>query len=200
MHYFLFSLLGYLIGSFPTGVVLTRRKFGIDVREMGSGNIGATNVTRVFGWYAGGLVFAIDFVKGLVPLLLLRKYFPEDAWLLTLVGTALVLGHCFSAYLKFGGGKGVATSLGCLMAVVPVAALIAAGVYVLLLVTVKISAVGSLGGIIAALIYLAIVQPPWPAVTLVLAISFVVVLRHRSNIQRLTADLKNKKTKARSAG
>lgn len=185
LPYWLFALGGYLVGGFPTGVVLTRRKYGIDVREMGSGNIGATNVTRVFGWYAGVLTFLIDAAKGFVPLWLIARYLPGDPWVLALTGACLVLGHCFSPYLRLHGGKGVATSLGCLLAVVPGAALAAAVVYVALLATVRISAVGSLGGIAATLIWASIVRPPPPATTLVLAIAFIVVVSHQSNIRRL---------------
>lgn len=198
-RYIVWGVLGYLMGSFPTGVVLTRNKYGLDVREMGSGNIGATNVTRVFGWYAGALVFLIDFLKGLFPLLFLRYWYPHDAWVLTITGTSLVLGHCFSAYLRLGGGKGVATSLGCLLAVVPWAAVLGGLVYVLLLVTVKISAVGSLGGILAVLIYLGIVPPPQPAVVLVLAISTIVILRHHTNIKRLISDFRTKRSAMKKA-
>lgn len=183
---------GYLIGSFPTGVVFTRKKYGIDVREMGSGNIGATNVTRNFGWYAGALVFAIDFLKGLVPVFYVRRYF-ANPWAPAVVGLALVIGHCFSAFLRLRGGKGVATSLGVLLAVAPWAAVLAAVVYVVLLATVKISAVGSLGGMAALLAYLAIVPPPFPTLVLALGISVIVLVRHRTNIQRLLNDFQNRK-------
>src|ERR1700684_147405 len=94
--YILCVLGGYLLGSFPTGVVLSRRKYGIDVREMGSGNIGATNVTRVVGWYAGILVFLVDLAKGTLSLCYLRSRFPGEPWLLTTASLALVVGHCFS--------------------------------------------------------------------------------------------------------
>lgn len=199
LRYIVWAVLGYLIGSFPTGVVLTRNKYGLDVREMGSGNIGATNVTRVFGWYAGALVFLIDFLKGLFPLLFLRYWYPHDEWVLTIAGAALVIGHCFSAYLKFSGGKGVATSVGCLLAVAPWGALIGGLTYALLLLTVRISAVGSLGGLLAVWIYLAVVQPPQPVVVLVLAISSVVIIRHHTNIKRLISDLKSKRSPMKKA-
>ena len=189
-NHFFWILLGYLLGSFPTGVVLSRNKYGLDVREMGSGNIGATNITRVFGWYAGALVFLVDFLKGLFPLLFLRYWYPHDEWVLTYTGIALVFGHCFSAYLKFRGGKGVATSLGCLVAVMPWAAITGGAVYLLLLAVVRISAVGSLGGILAVLIFLVFDKPSLPATALVLAVSALVIVRHHSNIRRLVGDVK----------
>ena len=195
VRYLVAFIAGYLVGGFPTGVVLTRRKYGIDVREMGSGNIGATNVTRVFGWYAGVLVLLIDFLKGFLPLWAIQHYWPDDPWLLTAAGTALVLGHCFSPFLKLRGGKGVATSLGCLAIAVPYLALAATATYAALLIATRISAVGSLGGIITAAIYLAIARPAEPAAALVASISFIVVVRHRSNIVRLWETFRRRKRK-----
>lgn len=183
--YFVVGVGCYLLGSFPTGVVFSKRKYGIDVREMGSGNIGATNVTRVFGWYAGVLVFIVDFLKGILPLWALKLAFPDEPWFLAIGGIGLVAGHCYSLFLKMRGGKGVATSLGCLCVAAPWAALIAALLYVGLLLTVRISAVGSLGGIAGILLYTALAQPPTETVVLILGISFLVVIRHRRNIQRL---------------
>lgn len=175
----------YFVGGFPTGVVFTRNKFGIDVREMGSGNIGATNVTRTFGWTAGLAVFLVDYIKGLVPLLAIMKYFPDRPLLVPIVGTALVIGHCFSPYLRFRGGKGVATSVGCLSAVLPYAALIGGAVYVAALAIFRISAVGSLFGVVSVLTYIWLVPPPTTVLALVYGFSFIVLIRHHSNIRRL---------------
>ncbi|MEZ4751243.1 MAG: glycerol-3-phosphate 1-O-acyltransferase PlsY [Bdellovibrionota bacterium] len=175
----------YLVGSFPTGVVLSRRKYRIDVREMGSGNIGATNVTRVFGWYAGALTLVADFFKGLIPIYLTRHYFPELEWAPTIVGLGLVLGHCFSAYLGFRGGKGVATGFGCVAAFEPFLALLLAVVYVGLLLITRISAVGSLGGVAAALGYLVWKRPDQPFSSMLLGICGIILIRHIKNIRRL---------------
>jgi len=179
------AVLGYLVGSFPSGVVLSKYKFRIDVREMGSGNIGATNVTRVFGWGAGILTLATDFLKSFLPLYLLSDLYPGSPWLTTSTGISLVIGHCFSAFLGLKGGKGVATSLGCVAVVAPWLAVGATAVYIVLLAIYKISALGSLGGVAVAVGYLAVVQPSWSVATLVLALIGVVLFRHWSNIQRL---------------
>jgi glycerol-3-phosphate acyltransferase PlsY len=152
---------------------------------MGSGNIGATNVTRVFGWYAGILTLLIDFTKGYLPLFLLHRYFPDDPWLLTVGAFSLVIGHCYSLFLKFHGGKGVATSLGCLLFVAPWCAAIAVLTYMAFLLITKISAVGSLGGIAAALIYFAFVPSNRPAAALVVGTALIVMWRHKDNIKRL---------------
>lgn len=175
----------YLIGSFPTGVVLSRRKYRIDVREMGSGNIGATNVTRVFGWYAGALTLVVDFVKGFVPMYLTRRYFPGLEWAPTVVGLGLVVGHCFSVYLGFRGGKGVATGFGCVAAFDPLFSLGLAAVYVILLLVTRISAVGSLGGVAASLAYLFMKKPDPPFSLMLLGICGIILIRHVKNIRRL---------------
>ncbi len=193
MRILLFVLGGYLLGSFPTGVILSRRKFKIDVREMGSGNIGATNITRVFGWGAGATTLTIDFLKGFAPLALLRHYAPDWHWELSALGLSLVLGHCYSLYLGFKGGKGVATSLGCLIVVAPVLALACIPVYSVLLIVSKISAVGSLGCVFLSLLYPVLFKPDFPQLVLILGINLIVLVRHISNIQRLVRTVKGEK-------
>ncbi len=195
--YVVVPIAGYLIGSFPTGVVLTRRKYGIDVREMGSGNIGATNVTRVFGWYAGVWVLVVDFLKGYVPVWAVHKYYAGSYWLCFLAAMSLVLGHCFSLFLKFRGGKGVATSLGVIVVLLPWAAAVGTAVYAVVLAISRISALGSLAGITATWIYLLIDEPPRPISLLIIGISAVVIFRHRSNIERLWHDMKERKKKSK---
>jgi glycerol-3-phosphate acyltransferase PlsY len=182
--YYMIPFFAYLAGGFPTGVVLSRSKYGIDVREMGSGNIGATNVTRNFGWWAGVLTF--------LPLLALRHWLPAEPWLVTGTGTALVLGHCFSPYLRLRGGKGVATSLGCLLAVQPMAAVLAAAVYLTCLILTRISAVGSLVGMLLATLFVIERRCPAPVLTMVLAIAGIVFLRHRTNMVRLWEGLRGR--------
>jgi glycerol-3-phosphate acyltransferase PlsY len=175
----------YLLGSFPTGVALSRWKYGIDVREMGSGNIGATNITRNFGWSAGVFTFLIDFLKGFLPIYYLIHFTEIDRTLISYAGIALVFGHCFSVFLKGRGGKGVATSLGCLAATAPIPALIAAIGYVITLVTVRISAVSSLVGVVLVLGMVTFTSVTPETRVLVYAIAVIVVIRHFSNIQRL---------------
>lgn len=185
VHTVLVAAGGYLLGGFPTGVVLSRKKYGIDVREMGSGNIGATNVTRVFGWYAGVFVFLIDFVKGFLPIWFIYREFPQEHWLASVAAVALVAGHCFSPYLKGRGGKGVATSFGCLSILAPWGALIAAAVYFVCLLVFRISAVGSLWSVGSILIYLNWVKPEASVQGAIYGICFFVLIRHYPNIIRL---------------
>lgn len=189
------SIAGYLVGSFPTGVVLSKKKYGIDVREMGSGNIGATNVTRVFGWYAGVLVFLADFLKGYVPLWVTQKLIPDSPWCLTIVGAMVVLGHCYSLFLRFRGGKGVATSLGCLFMVAPWACVAASLVYIVSLALTRISAIGSLAGVVASFIYIGVSKPEPHVTVLILWVGLIIIVRHQSNIRRLWAGFSTGKGK-----
>ncbi|MBY0370811.1 glycerol-3-phosphate 1-O-acyltransferase PlsY [bacterium] len=176
-------LLAYLLGSFPTGVVLSRRKFGIDVREMGSGNMGATNVLRNFGWKAGLATFLIDGLKGYLAVALTQAWGVPELTLITAL--AVVIGHCFPIFLGFRGGKGVATTMGCFFAVSPGLGIWMAVAYVGALWASRISAIGSLVGVFVACLYATVHPGAAPYRTLVYAVSGVVWLRHYSNIRRL---------------
>lgn len=174
----------FLIGGIPTGVLISKRKYGLDVREVGSGNIGASNVRRVFGWYAGLLTFLIDFLKGSIPL-----WFSLQSGLnnqqVTWVGFGLVLGHCFSPFLRFRGGKGVATSLGVMIVVEPTCAAISLVTYLTAVTFSKTSAIGSLAGVIACVLYCVIGFKSMEYLKLVLGLCAIIVFRHQENLKRL---------------
>jgi acyl phosphate:glycerol-3-phosphate acyltransferase len=129
---FLLTCLAFVLGSFPSGVVLSRLLTGQDVRRMGSGNIGAANVVRTSGFKTGASVALLDIAKGVLPVL-----FGKQAGLghtaLALVALAAVLGHDFSLFLRFRGGKGVATTLGVAVVLAPLGTLLAAAAWVLTL-------------------------------------------------------------------
>ena len=118
-------VIAYFIGAIPFGVIIGRVFRGVDIRSYGSGGSGATNVNRTLGPVAGGAVLVADVVKGLVVVALARWAVEGDAWLIAAVGTTAVLGHMFPVYIKFKGGKGVATGLGALAVISPIAAVIA---------------------------------------------------------------------------
>jgi acyl phosphate:glycerol-3-phosphate acyltransferase len=143
--------LGYLAGSVPFGVLVTRALAGKDVRASGSGNIGATNVARVAGKKLGALVLALDALKGALPVLLALRLAPDQPWLHAAVGLAAFLGHVFPVWLGFHGGKGVATALGVTAVLLPWAALGGAVVWAALVATTRISSVGSLAAGLVAL-------------------------------------------------
>jgi acyl phosphate:glycerol-3-phosphate acyltransferase len=116
-------LISYLIGSIPTAVLVSRARAGKDIREMGDGNMGARNTTHVMGWRAGTLVAVIDFCKGMLVVLLMHAYNPSLDWQL-LAGICAVLGHDFPVFASFKGGQGMATTLGVLIILIPVEALV----------------------------------------------------------------------------
>jgi glycerol-3-phosphate acyltransferase PlsY len=118
-------VVAYFIGAIPFGVIIGRVFRGVDIRSYGSGGSGATNVTRTLGPVAGGGVLVADVGKGLVVASLARWAVEGDAWLIAAAGTTAVLGHMFPVYIKFKGGKGVATGLGALAVISPIAAVIA---------------------------------------------------------------------------
>jgi glycerol-3-phosphate acyltransferase PlsY len=185
-------LIGFLLGSIPTGFLIGRAR-GIDLRTQGSKNIGATNAFRVLGARWGGLVFALDVVKGLVAALVPRWLAggaTGDAVLTAelAAGVASILGHVFTPWLRFKGGRGVATSLGVFLGIIPVPTALAFLLWVILLFVSKRVSVGSIGAALAYpfLVYALAKDMPRGVVTVVTAaVALLVILRHTSNIRRL---------------
>ena len=192
------GLIAYLIGSFPTGYIVGRLR-GIDVRSVGSGNVGATNVTRVLGKQFGCPVFVIDFLKGLVAVLLavvLGHRFQVDAIgrdLCAAVGGIFsVVGHSYPVWLGFKGGKGVATSLGVIFGISWIAALIMSAVWIITFKATRYVSVASIAAAIAlpvamiTLLFLDELRSP-VLVYFSLCLAAIVVFRHRSNLSRLVS-------------
>ena len=182
-------LASYLVGSFPTGFLLVKWLKRVDVRTIGSGNIGATNVARIAGWWASALVFLVDAVKGMVavglvaPLLLAAPAPPERF----ACGVAAVLGHTFPVFLKFRGGKGVATTLGVLFAAMPEVALTAMLVWGLCVTLWKYVSVGSLAAALVVPVLQLVEHQSRVEILLGVAVALLIVVRHRENLQRLRA-------------
>lgn len=178
-------LAGYLAGSIPFGVLLTRWLRGKDVREEGSGNIGATNVARVAGKRLGVVVLLLDAGKGALPVLAAVHLFPERPLLHAAVGLAAFFGHVFPVWLRLKGGKGVATALGVLLVLVPLAALLGFLVYAVLLAALRISSVGSLVGGAAAVASAFVTRRPLEYSLLTALLFALMLLTHRGNIGRI---------------
>lgn len=176
---------GYLAGSVPFGLLVTRAFTRKDVRAEGSGNIGATNVARVAGKRLGALVLGLDALKGALPVALAAHLLPGAPGLHVAVGAAAFVGHVFPVWLRFRGGKGVATALGVLAVLLPAAALAGFGVWLLVVATTRLSSLGSLLGALAALgVAFTRGGPreyPWLAAGFLAAM----VWTHRGNLQRL---------------
>lgn len=151
-----FLSLGYLLGSIPFGKIVSYY-YGIDIQKRGSGNIGFANVRRIVGWRAGLITLAADIAKGFVPTLLTYEFINvEFAYF---VGLAAIIGHIFPIWLKFNGGKGIATGLGVILVINPISAIVGSLVYVLSCLTIKISSYSSLFGLIATTLIAIFISP-----------------------------------------
>ncbi len=176
-------LFAYLLGSIPTGLVLGTLS-GVDVRQGGSGNIGTTNVVRLVGWKAGLLTLLADMAKGIVPVLI-AILLDFDLAVQAQAGLAAFIGHLYPVFLKFRGGKGVATALGILATLTPWAVLVLIVVFALVAVTTRWVSLASISAAIVtpALVWSLSYGAPVFWVSLIL--STLVILRHKENIQRL---------------
>jgi glycerol-3-phosphate acyltransferase PlsY len=180
---------GYLSGSIPFGVVMTRLFLGVDVRSVGSGNIGATNVARAGGKGLAIAVFVLDVAKAVVPILVARRLLAgrADAELWTMaVALAAFCGHVFPVWLGFKGGKGVATGLGVFFVLEPWASVAGFAVWIGIYLTVKISSIGSLGGTAVCAVTVFILHGARSPVSWTgLVIAAIIFYRHKANIRRL---------------
>lgn len=172
-------LIGYFLGAIPFSFFVGKLK-GIDIRKVGSGNVGGTNVLRSAGGLYGGLAFFLDILKGYLPVLLVKN-FGIDAMLIA--GTFAVLGHCYPIYLKFKGGKGVATTFGVFIGIYPWSALVFFIVWLLIVIFTKYVSLASIIGLISGSLFALIMGKDYWVVFL--ALSLFSIYRHKSNIQRL---------------
>jgi glycerol-3-phosphate acyltransferase PlsY len=203
----LVAVIGYLMGAIPFALIISKRMGGIDISKRGSGNLGGTNVLRVLGFKAGAIVMALDLAKAFVPVLLARLIIGDSVlsiagftinwqWAQVITALMVMVGHSWSVYIKFRGGKGAAAYFGSWFAIWPVAALVGG---VILIVTVLLSKYMSLGSIIGSLSILCLfmiltltdISPPVYLIYSVIAAALI-VFQHRSNISRLQAGTENR--------
>jgi glycerol-3-phosphate acyltransferase PlsY len=177
-------VLAYLCGSVPFGLLVARAR-GVDPRQVGSGNIGATNVARALGKRTGALVLLLDALKGFGPVLGARLYWPGRPEIAAGAGLAAILGHVFPIWLKLHGGKGVATGLGVFLALSPIATAVAAALFAAIYATKRIVSIGSIAAATALPIAMLVRGEPLPFVLCGAAVWLLVLVRHRTNIQRL---------------
>jgi acyl phosphate:glycerol-3-phosphate acyltransferase len=182
----LLVVVGYVLGSIPTGILVARWQKGVDIRQHGSGNIGMTNVLRAVGKGAAALTLVGDLVKGLIPVLLACAWLTSP-WAISLVALAAVIGHMYPLFAGFHGGKGVATTLGTSIPLLPVPLLIAFVVWVVCIALRRRVSLGSLAAAatlpIAALFW----GPPAAYILYALVAAALIWYRHRENIERLLA-------------
>jgi glycerol-3-phosphate acyltransferase PlsY len=187
----------YLIGSIPCGLVMGKLK-GIDVREYGSGNIGTTNVLRTLGAKFGAIVLVADALKGVIAVLLARYIIGTPVGEMG-AGFAAVAGHDWSLFLKFKGGRGVATSLGALLPMAMPAPLSGvAGIVVFILVVLPSryvslgSIVGSVAAVVAMAVFLGLDRVPWEYLVYIVVVVALIIYQHRDNISRLLSGTESK--------
>ena len=193
------AVLAYLVGSIPTAYIFGRVLKGLDIREHGSGNMGATNAFRVLGRGPGTMVLILDIIKGIIPVTVLANVFGlQDALSLVIIAVATVAGHNWTVFLNFRGGKGMATSLGVLIGLA-----IQFQVLRIILLLVLITWTGlfllfgfvSLASITAAIVFpilMVIFLEPFPLVLLSIVLCVFIVFRHRSNIKRRAKGQENR--------
>ncbi len=179
----------FLIGAIPWGYVAGKASRGIDLRTLGSGGTGATNVLRTLGPGASAVVALLDILKGLLPVVIARSAGFNSAWVAT-AAVAAVAGHCWSPFIGFKGGKGVATGAGAAIALLPQLLLIVP-VMVIVVWTTKYVSLGSLTaaglGALLAVVYAAAGEIDWAAAVAILAIAGIITIRHEGNIRRLAS-------------
>lgn len=189
-------LIAYLIGALPFGLMVGRLAGGVDLREHGSGRIGATNALRTVGWAGAVLTFLLDLAKGAVAVLLIGWLYDagppgSPPWVAAAAGIAAVAGHIRSVFIGFRGGRGVATFAGAMLATAPWTFAIVVPIVVLVVWRSRFVSLGSLVGTVLAPIVAAILVPlgqaTWAGVVLALAGAMMVTLAHRDNIARLRA-------------
>lgn len=194
--------IAYLLGSIPTGYIAGRYLQGIDIREHGSGSTGATNVLRTIGKPAAAGVLIIDLLKGSLAIaavklaynLVPQSMLPLDwyAWLITIAALSAIIGHSKSIWLNFTGGKSVATTLGVLLVMNPVVALGTLASFGVVVAISRIVSLSSICGAIAVNILMIALHQPTPYIIFAVLAGSYVIIRHKTNIQRLSAGIEPK--------
>ena len=201
--YILTCLISYLVGSLPTGHLAGKLR-GIDIRAAGSGNIGATNVFRVLGRMAGVAVLAIDGAKGYAAArwapLLVEQFFPGASRenLALAAGAAAVVGHTCTCWLKFKGGKGIATSAGVGMAWAPAACLTTLGIWGVVFITTKYVSVASIVAAVALPVAVWVFQYGTKMTLVMTALAVLAIYKHKANIRRLAEGTENRAVSKRN--
>lgn len=188
-------LAGYLLGAVPVGLLVARWRRGIDIRQYGSGNTGATNVLRTLGWKASLVVFVADLVKTIVPVYI-AQVLTGSAWVEALAGVAAIAGHCWPVYARWSGGRGSTSSLAGLLVIQPIVALACLTVAVVTVLFTRFVSLGSLcamafGGIVMTYLVARGAAPIGDVVYIVGSL-LIVFVRHRDNISRLLAGTERK--------
>lgn len=190
MNEILLVICAYLLGSVPTGLLLAHA-LGINIREAGSGNIGATNVYRTVGRKIGILTLVGDCLKGLIPVLVARRLGLPDVWIAA-TGLAAFLGHVYTIFLGFKGGKGVATALGVFLGTSPLSVLGALLVFIGVLFRWRYVSAASITAAAVIPVLVALISGKAEMIAMSCVVAAIVIFRHRENIARLRAGTENR--------
>lgn len=206
------TILSYLIGSFPTAIIVARQVRGIDIRQHGSGNAGGTNVFRVLGWKAGVFVILMDMAKGLFATIVLARLmygpipfenstpFDDFTVVQIIAGCAAILGHVWTMFAGFRGGKGIATAGGMLLGIAPVEVAVAFGVFAVVFLVSHYVSLGSLSAAVAfpltmffrENVFMVDIEGYKTLIFFSIGISLLIIYTHRANIKRLLAGTENR--------
>ena len=206
------AVLSYLVGSIPTSIIVARASRGIDIRHYGSGNAGGTNVIRVLGWKLGVLVIMADMAKGLLATIVLARLmygsipftnatpFDDFTVVQIIAGCAAILGHVWTVFAGFRGGKGIATAGGMLIGIAPVEVAVSFGVFAIVLLISQYVSLGSLSAAVAfpltmffrENVFLVDIEGYRTLIYFSLAISLLIIYTHRANIKRLLKGTENR--------
>lgn len=194
MKIFLLAVLSYIIGSFPTGVVIGKKFYNIDIREHGSKNMGGTNAGRVLGKKAGIIVTVIDIAKLMIPTYLARRYYGID--IAAIIGACGMVGHAYPVFAKFKGGKCVSSYMGVMLVLNPLSALIPFAIWnILKYVLNYVSLSSMIACVLSAFLFKFFSPENQIAFYVMLAAAFFVIFLHRANIKRLLNGTENKTRK-----
>jgi glycerol-3-phosphate acyltransferase PlsY len=187
----LFFLFAYLFGAIPAGYILFRLTEKKDIRNYGSGNIGATNMLRLTGWKKAIPILIFDMIKGFLPIFLALKFF-TDNWTPIVAGSLAILGHCFPVYIKFKGGKGVATTLGAYIALAVEPLLCIIVVFLIIVAITRYISLGSLTAVLSFPLFSLLFNENIETFFFGLFVFLIIAIKHKKNIQRLISGTENK--------
>src|SRR5665648_425187 len=175
----------YLLGSLPFGYIMGKLFKKVDIREFGSGNIGASNVLRTLGPLLASLVIIGDVGKGILSIYLVKYFNIDSSLILAIAGLAVICGHDWSLFLGFKGGKGIATTFGVIFALNPVISILAVIVWVIFLITSKYASLSSICAVFSILVFTILLKQPYEYIGFSLIILVLSIFTHKENIKRL---------------
>lgn len=175
----------YLLGSIPFGYIAGKLFKKIDIRELGSGNIGATNVFRILGPSLASLVLISDIGKGIFSIYLVQYFNIDNLLILTIAGLAVICGHDWSLFLGFKGGKGIATTFGVIFALNPIISILAIVVWVVVMIITRYASLSSILAVISIMIFTILFKQPYEYIIFSAIITVLSIFKHKENIKRL---------------